>query len=219
MNRAKCSAALLLVLAPMAAAQDGGRTPLPSLDELLGLVEPGAGDAGGGPVDIPPPGEAALDRELTSEEMNQELGEAVSLMRDTARRLDGSPSDTGIRTQRLQEDILRRLDQVIESAQNQQQGGGGSGSSSRPQQQQQQQASQPQPQNQQGEESDEASAPPGLQEGALNPEVAADTAAWGALPERVRSALVQGLSDQVSSLYERLTRDYYKRLAEQEGER
>ena len=40
-------------------------------------------------------------------------------------------------------------------------------------------------------------------------------AAWGALPDRLRGALLQGVADQYSALYERLTERYYQRLAEE----
>ena len=38
---------------------------------------------------------------------------------------------------------------------------------------------------------------------------------WGRLPERVRELVLQGRRDRVSTIYERLTREYYKRLAEE----
>ena len=57
--------------------------------------------------------------------------------------------------------------------------------------------------------------PPGLRTGALRPEEAADLAAWGSLPERVRDALVQGSSDSFSAAYRRLTEAYYRMLAEE----
>ena len=38
---------------------------------------------------------------------------------------------------------------------------------------------------------------------------------WGNLPPRVRDQLLQGRSDKYSSHYERLTREYYRRLAEE----
>ena len=45
-------------------------------------------------------------------------------------------------------------------------------------------------------------------------ELLAEGADWGALPERTRDALLEGLSDSFSSLYRRLTEAYYRRLAE-----
>ncbi len=42
-------------------------------------------------------------------------------------------------------------------------------------------------------------------------------AAWGNLPARLRDALLQGSGDVTSAKWEALTREYYKRLAEQPG--
>jgi hypothetical protein len=50
----------------------------------------------------------------------------------------------------------------------------------------------------------------------MRPGQAAAGAAWGALPERLRDALTQGLSDRYSSLYEGATESYYRRLAEED---
>ena len=41
---------------------------------------------------------------------------------------------------------------------------------------------------------------------------------WGNLPARVRDVLTQGRNQPFSRLYEQLTREYYRRLAE-EGSR
>ena len=38
---------------------------------------------------------------------------------------------------------------------------------------------------------------------------------WGRLPQRLREVILQGRRDHVSAPYERLTREYYKRLAEE----
>ena len=38
---------------------------------------------------------------------------------------------------------------------------------------------------------------------------------WGQLPARVRELVLQGRRDKVSTLYERLTREYYRKLAEE----
>ena len=75
--------------------------------------------------------------------------------------------------------------------------------------QQQQQQAQP--------SGDGESMPPGLDGVELRDAGLADAAAWGALPARLRDTLRQGLSERFSSLYERFTEAYYRRLAE-EGE-
>ncbi len=194
------------------AVNEGER--LESLDELLGLEEAGQGEDAR--TELPDAAQAELERELTQQEAAQAFEQAAALMGESASRL-GDMSDTGLATQRLQEDILRKLDQVIEAAKNNQQQSQSSSSSSS---QQQQQPNQPQQQQQQqGEASDgdnqQENTPPGRQDGRLNPEIDSARAAWGALPERVRDALYQGRSDRYSSLYERLTEAYYRRLAEE----
>jgi len=37
---------------------------------------------------------------------------------------------------------------------------------------------------------------------------------WGNLPERVRDVIRQGSRDRIASLYQRLTEEYYRRMAE-----
>jgi len=39
-------------------------------------------------------------------------------------------------------------------------------------------------------------------------------AEWGRLPQRVRDLIRQGSRDRVSSVYRRLTEEYYRRMAE-----
>ncbi len=197
----------------------------PDLDELLGIKPSSAGNTG-----IPDPARADLDKRLSAEEIGDLFESAVSLMGDAAKRLStavetarakpgtgGTRSpEAGLATQRVQEDVVRKLDALI--AQLEQQGGGQQQRSRQqgpqdPSQPQGQQRSQPSPgQNGDGRRNDEG--PPG-RPGELRPELDAARAAWGALPARVRDMLQQGSGDKYSSLYERLTADYYKRLAEQ----
>lgn len=204
------------------------RTRLPSLDEMLGLRPAagaddasGAGGSGGIGDALIDPERAALDRKLSSEDMAEAFQQAVELMGETAERLNPG-LDPGLVTQRLQEDIVRKLDAVIASAQNNQNSSSSSSSSSasaseREQQnqpsQQRNQQDQQQAQNQQQGEPQEGTAP-GAQSGAGNT-VTLNAAAWGALPARLREALLQGSGDQFSSLYQGLTEQYYRRLAEE----
>ncbi|HRP63251.1 MAG TPA: VOC family protein, partial [Phycisphaerales bacterium] len=55
---------------------------------------------------------------------------------------------------------------------------------------------------------------PPMQEGDINTVFEESRSEWGSLPERVRDMLLQGRRERFSSLYEQLTREYYRRLAE-----
>lgn len=193
-----------LLVGGAAARSDDPRVP--TLDELLGLEsDAGADDR-----------RDALDRALSAEEAGDQFRQAVALMGDAAGRIDGR--DLGLQTQRIQEDVLRRLDQVIEASQRQ--GGGGSSSSSSSSGQGQQQPSQS-TQRQAGaaSEAESEAMGPELTGTQLAPGVEPDGVTWGHLPARDREAVSQGVSDRYSALYRRLTEMYYRRLAEQEGER
>ncbi len=214
------SALCLAPIGPAAAQEQADQTdradppdPLPTLDELLG-TDGGASD--GEAATLPEEGEEELDRLLSGQEIVDEFRAAADLMDRSARRLTAA-RDTGIGTQRMQEDVLRKLDKLIADAQERSQQNSNSSSSSSSDQQQQQQQ-QPRQENSQqagnGENRDER-APPGGQNGPLGPEQAADLAAWGALPARLRDALVQGSSDRFSATYRKLTEAYYRRLAEE----
>jgi DNA primase len=188
----------------------------PTLDELLGLTKPRD------PATEPdtPADETDLERALLGRsQVDDDFVHAVELMDRVAGRLNTS-KDTGLETQRLQDEILRKLDKILDDAQKQQ-----SSSSSKSSQQQQQQRQQQQQQQKQSSQSqqqqqktsgEQAGPGPGRQDGALREPDPAASAAWGNLPPHVRDALMQGLSDRFSAMYERLTREYYERLAEDE---
>lgn len=211
--------AIMLVLfcstLSLAQGQPTGDDPLPSLDELLGLEQarpdkPAHDQGAEGPVDST---RADLDRSLTARQARDSLAQAAQLMGDAAERL-ARASDVGIETQRIQEDILRKLDQVIAAAE-QQQSQSSSSSSQQQQQQQQQQRQQRREQQQRASASPEnAQEGPPRQDGDLSGVRPANSAAWGRLPARTRDALIEGLRDRYSSLYERMTEAYYRRLAE-----
>ena len=192
----------------------------PTLDELLGIQKdkPAANTTKPGkPVDDP--SRVDLERQLSMEEAQENFKQAVVLMGETATRIkDGR--DTGLATQRLQEDIIRKLDMVITAAERQQQQQR-SRSRQRPQQGQQQdqpgQQNREQNQNQENanQPADQANDPPGRQDANLRPGTAARGALWGNLPEHVRNALSQGDADKYSSLYRKWTEAYYRKLAEE----
>lgn len=217
-RRAGVAAIVAVAGALVASGQAAGppADPIPNLDDLLGLprAEPRAAGAAA-------PEDEALREKLTDEEEpTEDFERAVELMSTTAQRLSVA-GDAGLPTQRMQEDIVRALDKLIAQAeQNQQQ----SRSKQRQQQQQQQGSQREQRQQSQAQRSEAArgesseNQPPAGQEArpaALSP---AAQAAWGNLPQHVREALVQGASDRFSSMYQRLTETYYRRLAEEPRE-
>jgi hypothetical protein len=202
----------------------------PSLDELLGLPAGGkpAGAEGAKP-DAPPKAKdaakAELDRKLGPEEAADEFEEAVKLMDETAKRLTDS-KDSGIDTQRMQAQTIEKLDKLIDQAKKQKNKSKSKSKSQQnqdqDQQNQQQQSSQQNQKNQQQQNAAQQAAANaqggnvGQQSGKLNPPPGAG-AAWGQLPQRLRDALMQGSGDYTSAKWEALTREYYKRLAEQPG--
>ena len=204
---------------PVAAPAD----PLPSLDELLGLEEsePAEDDSTKNQLDQQ---QRELDRKLTAQDAADALVQALTLMDDTAARLTLT-GGTGLETQRLQEDILRKLDTVIDAAEQNQ--GQGSGSSAGSQSQESRQNKNPGTQQSGGSQSapsrgegNAASAKPGGGPAQLGPQQLLDASAWGVLPDRLRDSVRQGLSDKFSAAYRSLTEAYYRRLAEEaEGER
>ncbi len=189
--------------------------PGPSLDELLGLTP----DAQ--PAEDPWRGE--LSRKLgVKEAEGEDFERAVAVMSDAAARLT-SARDAGLGTLRLQEEAVRLLDRLIAQAQQNQNQQSSSSSSSQQQQQNQQQQGQQQAGQQQSQQQQQASAQsPGAdgqgevpgQSAEPRPPEAGSAATWGNLPEHIRQALTQGLSDKFSTLYQSMTEAYYKRLAE-----
>jgi hypothetical protein len=208
---------------PVEAKPDETKTPdqkpaddLPSLDDLLGTGGEKPADAPGAAEKNP-----ELDKLLSGEQLGEAFEQAVGLMKNAAKRLNES-RDVGLPTQRVQEDALRKLDQLISSLdkqaqqqqQQQQQPGEPQDQQNQPRQRRQQQQQQQSQQPAQGTDPQEHDGPE-LQEGALNPELDSARAAWGALPARIRQMLMQGSNDRFSSLYNRLTQEYYRRLAEE----
>lgn len=182
------------------------------LDELLRI--PGSG----GPVDRPANAdepESELERRLTGRQAQEALVQAVQEMSEVADRLD-QLRDAGVVTQRLQQEIITKLDVLIKSAESQQ--NQSSSSSSSQQQQQNQQAAQQQTQQSQtpGQAAQSGETPPpGRLQEQLNQNVDLTVAEWGNLPERLRESLIQGQSDYFSDMYKRWTESYYRRLAEE----
>ena len=203
--------------APAPAPEESDTERLPTLDELLGLDNP-VDDRTRDMLEDYDPDKVQLDRMLTEQEAAEKLEQAVQQMHETAFRLE-QIRDSGIVTQRIQAEILSKLDVLIKNAEAQQQSSS-SQSQSQSQQQQQQQQQMP-PKGDQSQQ--QPSQQPGANEGGGNPafqqgqrdQLDAARAAWGALPERVRDKLMEGSDDYFSEWYRALTEAYYKRIAEE----
>lgn len=235
-NGAAFSCSLALLLFGSASAQDQ-----PTLDELLDLAPPATDPAQPSTTAEPPLAEGVEER-LAGDQIADAFVAAVRDMDRVADRL-GDDRDPGLDTQRLQESIIARLDQLIEAAQQQQSSSssssssGSSGSSSNQdssaQNAGQESASAPQPgqgqQPGQGETPGQAQPANGENPGGFSPgqvgpldpgqgaidEVRSE---WGALPPRLRDELTNGLDEPYSPVYRSLTEAYYRRLAEEAGQ-
>lgn len=200
--------------------------PLPSLDDLLDLVPPKDGEAADRPEVSPVPEGGAIDRALTGEGEGDNFTIAARQMGEVADRLVHL-NDADLIAVRMQDEILARLDQAIEQAEQQQSQSSSSSGQQQPQdqdqqQQEQQQTSQQQQQEQESDgEGDAETSPPGARDAQTNAMLDAAQAAWGNLPERVRQTLLEGVDERFSDLYQSLTEEYYRRLAgdEREGAR
>ena len=179
---------------------------LPDLDELLGI------ESEDDPEHFEPvviPGEPL--------EGLEPLTEAITSMHEAARRLE--IDSTGVQTQRLQQDVIYQLDQLLQMAQEQQQQQQSSSSSSQsqPEPGSQQQSGQPgQPDQQGSADSGDSGDQPSVMDASdpnLGGSIDEMDSEWGTLPDRVRKMLQQGRQDSYSSLYERMTIEYYRRLA------
>ncbi|MEK6702754.1 MAG: hypothetical protein AABZ53_10860 [Planctomycetota bacterium] len=204
-----------------------GPKRLESLDELLGI----AGEKPSTARATLSPDASALNQQLSPQEIRDEFDKALALMHQTADRVE-TGKDVGLETQRMQEEIIRMLDKVLEESRKQEQ-------KQKQQQQQQQQQSGQQNQNasqdpkngqqqqqerkgqqDKGQETQAGNASgnkDGMQRitGDIKPPPLQGSAAWGNLPAHIRESLTQGFTDNFSAKYRRLTEAYYKRLAEE----
>jgi len=199
-----------------------------SLDDLLGVP-----DAESKPASAEDAArreqEKRLQRSLDEASMQGLVQQAVEGMKSAADRLTES-KDAGLGTQRIQEDVVRALDRLLEEAKKQEKKKSSRSSQSKqsksskgqdPSEKNGQDAKQrPQRQSSASKPSDgdssdaEKSATRG-DEVAESQELEESRIEWGRLPERVRELVLQGRRDRVSTIYERLTREYYRRLAEE----
>ncbi len=198
---------------------DEKQDPPPSLDDLLGLEtdksEAQADEAARAES------ERELQRRLDEKEITDAFLIALDKMATSAKRL-GELFDTGLATQRVQQDILAKLDQLIDKARQMQSLGQASASrstsspSSRSQSPGQRKNQANNSRRRDGTPQDsQAGDPPPRQEGDIHTILQEGGVEWGNLPERLRQELLQGRNDEFSSMYRRLTEEYYKRLAEE----
>lgn len=222
--RTLMAVSIVCVAAGFAGAQDQ-----PSLDELLDLEKPAPREERTEPA--APAMDEALRRQLEEGPAANEMTAAIGEMREVTSRL-GRDQDPGLTTQRMMESILDKLDQLIAKAEQQSQ------QSSQSSQQQQGEATNQDSQAQQVAQQNAGQQPgqPGdTQQGTTNdPRDSGPTSGtpvqqeldhrpmealrreWGDLPPRLRDELREGLDERFSPVYQRLTEEYYRRLAEEE---
>lgn len=188
----------------------------PSLDDLLGLE----GDKDNAAEQAARQNQEELERRLSDVELGDVFDVALEKMGISADLLDVD-LDSGLGTQRVQQDILARLDQLIDIAkqmsQQQQMSSSSSGSGQpkpKPGAEQQQQQANGQ-RSQSGNQDGQGTEPPPGQEGDINTIIQETGSEWGHLPERLREMLEQAQKSHISGLYRTLTEQYYKRLAEE----
>ena len=143
---------------------------------------------------------------------------AVEGMKQAAQRLSND-SDASLDTQRIQQQVVNRLDRLITDLRKKSQSQGKS------QKRQKDSGSQEQKPGEQQAEGQEQGGNEGAQQTRLQGQVQdpqtpdqplkEQLAEWGNLPERLRDQLRQGRDDRYSDLYKIITQQYYRRLAEE----
>ena len=209
-------------------------SPPRSLDDLLGVP---AGAEGKSPAESAEDAarreqETRLERSLNEASMHDLVQRAMDGMKTAAERLTAA-KDPGLGTQRVQEDVVRTLDRLLEEAQKRQgKKSSSSKSGSKKKQSSEQNDGKQDPSEQNGQQQRQNSRSANNQSSASDPgdgeksdtrddgvaessELEETRIEWGQLPERVRELVLQGRRDRVSTIYERLTREYYRRLAEE----
>lgn len=159
---------------------------------------------------------------VAKETPSDNFAAAVTEMKQAGGLLDKSQTDRP--TQRLQENVIARIDQLIADAKKKQSKSkskpkpgeaddGGKPQAGPPQQGQGKQPGQP---NGQGQEAAQQAGGQGSVSNRGDTEPLDEQfSEWGNLPDRIRKELLQGRDDRFSTLYDKLTQRYYKRLAEE----
>jgi hypothetical protein len=224
-------AALTLLIAQPALAE-------PSLDDLLNLPSATPPKPQPSPADpasqagtersavpgtpAPAPAPTGPDIQVPTEKPSDLFIAAADEMKLAASLLT-EQSDTSLTTQRTQQSVVRKLDQLIDQLrqQQQQQGKGQpqqSDTGSDQNQQQQPGPSKPGPSKPSRQPGDpqQGSGEMATEDGQRNDQPLGEKLTeWGNLPPRLRDQLLQGTEDHFSSLYRQLTQRYYQRLAEE----
>jgi hypothetical protein len=212
---------------PAEAEADGqvkdGDDASPSLDELLGLEADESETSAAEQAQRETSEE--LQRRLSEEVLRDLFSQALEKMALSAHLLE-IDFESGLATQRAQQDVLAKLDQLIDRAkelslQHSASCSGCSQCSGKPGGVKPKPGKKPGSQSQganrmdvPAQDSQATDAPPGRQ-GDINTLLEETGSEWGHLPARVREMLKQGRGDYKSPLYRKLTDEYYKRLAEE----
>lgn len=205
----------------------------PTIDDLLDIDTP----------DKPKPDDKDepkvnpdIEDELSLTEAADAFEKAVVEMAQAADLLE-KQKEAGLPTQRVQQSILAKLDQVIAAAkkneckscssgspkQSQKQDTGskknepkqGQKQAQKPGQKQGQKPGQP---KSQGSKPNQGQVSPGSVAGVEEKGPLAELRAeWGNLPPRLRDELIQGLREKISPIYRTMTEEYYRLLAEESG--
>lgn len=197
-----------------------------TLDELLGIDDQAEEDENAADA-AERDSQEELQRKLNEAEIADNFALAIEKMVISADLLD-TQFDSGLGTQRVQEDIMARLARLIDQAKKMQQmmsSSSSSSSSSSPAQQpnksqpnpgpKQSKSSPPGSQRNNNPSDSQEGAEPALQEGDINTVLEENQTEWGNLPQRVRDSMMQGRRGKFSSLYQKYTEEYYMRLAEE----
>ena len=197
----------------------------PTLDELLKISRPYASPSQFDTSNEAKPDTVVLDADIVE---TLSMSDAADLFEQALRGMDraakrlGEELNSGLETQRLHASILAKLDQVIEAAARQQEDGSSrSASDLRRQDTGSSQNAPSQPSasatrsGREGGREHTGQFSPGSFEKAAAREMRGGRTEWGNLPDRIRDELLQGINERTSSVYQKATEAYYRRLAEE----
>ena len=196
---------------------DAKQEAAPSLDDLLGLEQ----ETDNAAEQAARQNDQELERRLRDAEISDVFVLALEKMQLSADLLEVE-LNPGLGTQRVQQDVLAKLDQLIDLAQQMSSkqpmpsAGEPSGSKGKPKPKPGQKKTAGQgAQSSQGNQAGQATDPPGGAQGDINTLLEETESEWGHLPARLRDMLEQAQNGYISGLYRKLTEEYYKRLAEE----